>query len=249
MPRDKNAFLATFFPLAQTESQRTGIDPRIIVAQAALESNWGASAPGNNYFGIKSHGAPGGNTLTTTEVVNGQPVSVSDSFRAYGSPADSVRGYGDFMLNNKRYTDFRQAPDLASQIAALGSSGYATDPNYADKISSIVRGLPGGADLPSAPSSAPVVDAPVTGGQPSAIATEVAQLFGGASPAPAPTGAPAAAAQEQPMTIGGVPLGRVAAQFMRNQNRRSAEEQAAQDADEQQRRTALLSTFAKLYGA
>lgn len=51
------------------------------------------------------------------------------------------------------------------------------------------------------------------------------------------------------MTIGGVPLGRVAAQFMRNQNRRSAEEQAAQDADEQQRRTALLSTFAKLYGA
>ena len=83
------------------------------------------------------------------------------------------------------------------------------------------------------------------GAQPSAIATEVAQLFGGASPAMAPTGAP----QDQPLTIGGVPLGRVAAQFMRNQNRRSAEEQAAQDADEQQRRTALLSTVAKLYGA
>ena len=89
----------------------------------------------------------------------------------------------------------------------------------------------------------------VAGGQPSAIATEVAQLFGGTSPAAAPTGAPAAVPQEQPMTIGGVPLGRVAAQFMRNQNHRSAEEQAAQDADEQQRRTALLSTFAKLYGA
>lgn len=86
----------------------------------------------------------------------------------------------------------------------------------------------------------------VAGGQPSAIATEVAQLFGGAA---APASAPAATAQDQPMTIGGVPLGRVAAQFMRNQNRRSAEEQAAQDADEQQRRTALLSTFAKLYGA
>ena len=89
----------------------------------------------------------------------------------------------------------------------------------------------------------------VAGGQPSAIATEVAQLFGGASPAAPPASAPAAVPQEQPMTIGGVPLGRVAAQFMRNQNRRSAEEQAAQDADEQQRRTALLSTFAKLYGA
>lgn len=242
MSADKNAFLATFLPLAQTESQRTGIDPRIIVAQAALESNWGASAPGNNYFGIKSHGVPGGNTLTTTEVVNGRPISISDSFRAYGSPADSVRGYGDFMLNNKRYTGVRQAPDLASQIAALGASGYATDPNYANKISSIVRGLPGGANLPSTPATA-------GGSQPSAIATEVAQLFGGASPAAAPTGAPTAAPQDQPMTIGGVPLGRVAAQFMRNQNRRSAEEQAAQDADEQQRRTALLSTFAKLYGA
>ena len=246
MPADKNAFLATFLPLAQTESQRTGIDPRIIVAQAALESNWGASAPGNNYFGIKSHGVPGGNTLTTTEVVNGRPISISDSFRAYGSPADSVRGYGDFMLNNKRYAGVRQAPDLASQIAALGASGYATDPNYANKISSIVRGLPGGADLPNAPTAA-------GGSPPSAIATEVAQLFGGASPAAppasAPASAPAAVPQEQPMTIGGVPLGRVAAQFMRNQNRRSAEEQAAQDADEQQRRTALLSTVAKLYGA
>lgn len=87
------------------------------------------------------------------------------------------------------------------------------------------------------------------GAPPSAIASEVAQLFGGASPATTPIGAPAAVPQDQPMTIGGVPLGRVAAQFMRNQNRRSAEEQAAQDADEQQRRTALLSTFAKLYGA
>ena len=107
----------------------------------------------------------------------------------------------------------------------------------------------GGSGAPAtAPVAAPAV---ASGAPPSAIATEVAQLFGGASPATAAAapGATAAAPQDQPMTIGGVPLGRVAAQFMRNQNRRSAEEQAAQDADEQQRRTALLSTFAKLYGA
>lgn len=69
----KQEFIDSLLPAAIEESARTGVDPRIIVAQAAQETGWGKSAPGNNYFGIKSHGQAGGNTLATTEYVNGQP--------------------------------------------------------------------------------------------------------------------------------------------------------------------------------
>lgn len=135
-------FVSSIAPAALEASQRTGVDPRIIVAQAALESGWGKHAPGNNLFGIKSHGQDGGNTLATTEVVNGQPVRTNASFRAYASPADSVSGYADFINENPRYAAFKAAQGLDGQIDALGASGYATDPNYAAKIRSIASGLP-----------------------------------------------------------------------------------------------------------
>lgn len=135
-------FVSSIMPAAMEASQRTGVDPRIIVAQAALESGWGKSAPGNNLFGIKSHGQPGGNTLATTEVVNGQPVRTTDSFRAYASPAESVNGYADFINENPRYAAFKGAQGMDAQIDALGASGYATDPNYAAKVRAIATGLP-----------------------------------------------------------------------------------------------------------
>lgn len=157
IPAGKDEFVNSIMPMAQEASAKTGLDPRLIVAQAALESGWGKSAPGNNLFGIKSHGVPGGNTLATNEVVNGQPVSVRDSFRAYASPADSVKGYADFMTQNPRYEPVRAAQGLEAQVAALGQSGYATDPAYAQKVMQIAQGLPapaGGAPVPSAPAAA-----------------------------------------------------------------------------------------------
>jgi len=160
---DKEAFIAKYAPIAEAASKQTGIDPRIILAQAGLETGWGKSMPGNNLFGIKSHGAPGGNVLPTTEVVNGQPVRMRDSFAAYESPEAAGTGYADFMLKNKRYEPVRAAQGLEAQAAALGQSGYATDPTYGTKILEIARGLPGGAVSnmpavsPQAPSNTPVV--------------------------------------------------------------------------------------------
>lgn len=145
----RDAFFASIWPSVLQAAQTTGVDPRIIAAQAALESNYGKSAPGNNLFGIKSHGKGGGNSLMTTEVINGKPVRVRDSFRGYASPADSVAGYADFINTNKRYRPFREADGLEAQIAALGRSGYATDPNYAAKIGSIAGRIPSG--LPTLP--------------------------------------------------------------------------------------------------
>jgi flagellum-specific peptidoglycan hydrolase FlgJ len=137
----KAEFVNALLPAAIEESKRTGIDPRIIVAQAAQETGWGRSAPGNNYFGIKSHGKSGGQNLTTHEVINGKRVKINDSFRTFASPADSVRGYGDFMLQNPRYKPMREAGDFDSQLAALQASGYATDPNYSASVGSIARGI------------------------------------------------------------------------------------------------------------
>lgn len=139
---NKQAFIASLMPAAIEASKRTGVDPRIIVAQAAQETGWGKSAPGNNFFGIKSHGKGGGQNLTTHEVIDGKRVKINDSFRAFGSPAESVAGYADFILQNPRYRPLMEAQGLDAQLAALGASGYATDPNYAQSVGAIARGLP-----------------------------------------------------------------------------------------------------------
>lgn len=135
-------FVNALMPAAIEASRRTGIDPRIIVAQAAQETGWGRHAPGNNYFGIKSHGQAGGQTFTTHEVIDGKRVKIRDSFRQYGSPEESVMGYADFMLRNPRYEPMRTAEGLDAQLEALGESGYATDPNYARSVGQIARSIP-----------------------------------------------------------------------------------------------------------
>ena len=134
-------FIDMLLPSALEVSAETGIDPRIIIAQAAQETGWGQSAPGNNFFGIKSHGQGGGQTLNTHEYINGERVNVSDSFRTFGSPEDSVRGYGEFIRSNPRYGDFMSAQGLDAQLEALQASGYATDPNYSQSVGSIARGI------------------------------------------------------------------------------------------------------------
>lgn len=183
----KAEFVNALLPAAIEESKRTGIDPRIIVAQAAQETGWGRSAPGNNFFGIKSHGKGGGQNLTTHEVINGRRVKINDSFRTFNSPADSVRGYGDFMLQNPRYRSMRAAQGLDSQLEALGASGYATDPQYAASVGSIARGIqiPDGigAASYSTPSASPV--------SPASQAVNAMAQGGQGMPQPAPQPAPA----------------------------------------------------------
>lgn len=133
LPSQKG-FYDDLWPQAQRAGAATGIDPAIIFAQSALETGWGKSAPNNNYFGIKGSGG----TQTTKEYINGKWVTIKDSFAGYSSVEDSVTGYIKFMTENPRYSGVIGATSIEGQIAALGNSGYATDPNYAAKISAIV---------------------------------------------------------------------------------------------------------------
>ena len=132
-------FVASISPTAKAVAEELGIDPRIVIAQAALETGWGTSVKGNNLFGIKSHGKKDGLMMETHEVVDGEPIKVRDSFRRYDSYDESIADYGSFLQQNKRYKPMLQAATLREQVEALGKSGYATDPEYADKVMAIAK--------------------------------------------------------------------------------------------------------------
>jgi len=130
-------FYEAYYPYALSVTEKTGVDPRLVLSQAALETGYGRSAPGNNFFGIKSHGRSGGRDLMTTEVEDGRVVKKRQSFRGYSDPSESFDDYADFLLENPRYKDVLASETLGDQIAAMGESGYATDPDYASKLSQI----------------------------------------------------------------------------------------------------------------
>ncbi len=157
MGGNQTEFVNAIMPHAMKVSEQTGLDPRLVIAQSALETGWGKSAPGNNFFGIKSHGRAGGNTMPTTEVVNGQPVRVNDSFRAYSDMGESAGDYAAFLRANPRYRDVLGAQGLDAQIEAMARSGYATDPEYGAKLRQIASSLqtPDGMPTTPVPSNAP----------------------------------------------------------------------------------------------
>lgn len=198
VPKGKQGFIDMLAPAAIQYGNQIGVDPRIILAQAAQETGWGRSAPGNNYFGIKSHGKGGGQTFTTHEVINGKRVKMQDSFRSFNDPADSVAGYADFLTSNKRYRPMLGAKGLEEQVAALGRSGYATDPNYANSIYNIAKGInldgvqPASAPMGSGMTGFPPAQAPAPA-QIAAAPSQAPQIVPTAGPAPqAPQMAPQA---------------------------------------------------------
>lgn len=140
---NREAFIQTMTPHALEVAKATGLDPRLVIAQSALETGYGASAPGNNYFGVKSHGRAGGQVLPTQEAgAGGGLYQTQDSFRTYADPGASARDYAEFLKTNSRYAPVLQAQGLDAQIEAMGRSGYATDPNYTAKLRQIVSSLP-----------------------------------------------------------------------------------------------------------
>ena len=106
------------------------------MAQGVLETGWGSNVKGNNYFGIKGKGQE----FATHEEVDGLMVKQRDKFRTYDSLEDSVRDYGKFLKENKRYKPLLEADSFDEQIEALVGSGYATDSKYGDKIRGIIEG-------------------------------------------------------------------------------------------------------------
>ena len=77
---------------------------------------------------------------TTTEYVNGKAQTKVERFRAYDSYADSFKDYAKLITGNPRYEKvLASAGDAASFAQGLQKAGYATDPNYANKLTSIIK--------------------------------------------------------------------------------------------------------------
>jgi len=146
---DSDEFVATMLPMAEQAAKRIGVDPRYLVAQAALETGWGKSVMRNsdgssshNLFGIKASGNWEGDSARaiTSEFRDGQFVKETAAFRSYDSYQDSFHDLVSLLQNNSRYQEAVKAADKPEQfVQELQKAGYATDPNYASKISQIAR--------------------------------------------------------------------------------------------------------------
>ncbi|MGB0663592.1 MAG: flagellar assembly peptidoglycan hydrolase FlgJ [Pontibacterium sp.] len=140
-------FVQSLMPVATEVATEIGVDPKVLLAQAALETGWGRYVIGqgsdensHNLFNIKADSRWSGERVAaqTTEFVNGQPVAEVAQFRAYESYEESFRDYVRFIQSSPRYADaLNQAHDPQGYIGSLQQAGYATDPEYAAKISRI----------------------------------------------------------------------------------------------------------------
>ncbi|MES2819768.1 MAG: flagellar assembly peptidoglycan hydrolase FlgJ [Pseudomonadota bacterium] len=145
----KDDFIATLLPMAQAAAAKIGVDPRYLVAQAALETGWGKSmirqqdgSTSHNLFGIKSHNSWDGESarVMTTEYQGGKQVKESASFRAYESFEQSFEDYVSFLQSNGRYQKALSSTENPQHfVKELQQAGYATDPQYARKIGQIAR--------------------------------------------------------------------------------------------------------------
>ncbi|SFO87945.1 flagellar assembly peptidoglycan hydrolase FlgJ [Pseudomonas borbori] len=145
----KDEFIAAMLPMAEQAAEKIGVDARYLVAQAALETGWGKSiirqqdgSSSHNLFGIKSHNSWDGESarVLTTEYKGGKAVKEAATFRAYDSYAHSFEDFVSFLQSNGRYEKALDATQNPEQFAReLQKAGYATDPQYARKVSQIAR--------------------------------------------------------------------------------------------------------------
>jgi flagellum-specific peptidoglycan hydrolase FlgJ len=132
-----------FFSHLRPAAVVSGLPTSFVLAQAALESGWGASqlaSVGNNYFGIKAGRDWAGPILTiaTREFENGMWNTVDANWRKYASVADGIADYVQFFHDNPRYRKALACTSGKDFAKAVAAAGYATDPDYADKICKII---------------------------------------------------------------------------------------------------------------
>ncbi len=141
------AFVNDLWPHAQRASEELGVDADVLIAQSALETGWGRHMRANDngqasyaLFGIKADQRWQGQTVSvsTLEFRDGTMQREQAQFRAYDSVSEAFADYVDFIKSGPRY---RQALEKGYNPEAyakgLQQAGYATDPDYADKIERI----------------------------------------------------------------------------------------------------------------
>lgn len=135
-------FIDQMLPGARLCQRTSGIPASFTIAQAALETGWGARVRGNNLFGIKADPAWQGPTVDvpTHEVVKGVRIAITDKFRAYPNWSASIQDRAGFFLQNPRYARCFAEKTGPGWARAVAAAGYATDPNYAATLIAVMNG-------------------------------------------------------------------------------------------------------------
>lgn len=139
-PEEIAAFTQKLMPLLQQAGQALGVSPKILLAQAAIETGWGRSVVGNNLFGIKAGPSWSGQKVdaATHEYQNGALVGITDAFRAYPSAEASVHDFVSLVANSPRYrAALGSGEDAVAYAQGLISGGWATDIDYVHKLASV----------------------------------------------------------------------------------------------------------------
>lgn len=149
VPTDATDFVMQVAPYAKKAAEKLGVSLRAVLAQAALETQWGKHMPthadgtrSNNLFGIKAGAGWSGDRVNvpTLEFEGGVAVRRQAQFRAYDSPAQSFEDYARLIGDNPRYAGaLGKGDDVMGFARGLISGSYATDPAYASKIAAIAN--------------------------------------------------------------------------------------------------------------
>ncbi len=168
-PAVQSHFIQGLWPDAQQAAQQLGVDPRSLLAQAALETNWGRSLPqdaagqsSNNLFGVKVGAAWTGPAVNagTREYEDGSASPTTARFRSYASPGASFQDYVALLRANPRYSGaLNTGSDVRAFATGLQRGGYATDPDYVQKLSAMAQNVAGAMaqNVAGAPAANPAV--------------------------------------------------------------------------------------------
>ena len=143
----KQTFIKQVAPEAQAMQNSYHVCASVTIAQAILESQWGTSQLASQYhnlFGIKGTDLSNSKVLTTKEYINGRWIVTKGRFRVYDSWSDSIKDHTKLMLNGtntnkENYQSVVKAKNYREAAHALQDSGYATDPDYAKKLISVIQ--------------------------------------------------------------------------------------------------------------
>ena len=149
LPGDAEDFVRQLAPYAQKAAEKLGVSVRAVLAQAALETQWGKHMPthsngnaSNNLFGMKAGQSWGGDKVSvpTLEFEDGVAVHRRAQFRSYNNPGESFNDYAQLIADNPRYAKaLNHGEDVVGFARGLVNGGYATDPSYAQKIVAIAN--------------------------------------------------------------------------------------------------------------
>lgn len=140
-------FLKFLKPIVEKVANKIGLNPHYALAQAALETGWGKyiikDEQGNssfNLFNIKAHSKDDAKALKATlEFEQGEFVKKLEPFKMYSGYQDSVEDYVN-LLSKSRYSGaLNYLQDPKAFFTHLQQNGYATDPDYADKIIDVLK--------------------------------------------------------------------------------------------------------------